>query len=187
MTGFFKYFKNQESRPEHLRMVIDFSNGYHLGYDSMRKLGNISVAKDPESFADEKNLGMDALDKKLTFELFKKTALNNRTGVKSFLMRQDIFCGIGNIYSDEICFQAQLHPKKKINHLDENKLKTLFESMKTVLEKAIDCGADPEKLPDSYLIPHRTKKGKCPKCGGTVERIKVSGRSAYYCSECQYQ
>jgi formamidopyrimidine-DNA glycosylase len=74
-------------------------------------------------------------------------------GVKSFLMRQDVLCGIGNVYSDEICYQAGLHPKKKIAQLGEDELKTFFESIKAVLETAIDCRANPEKLPDAFIIP----------------------------------
>lgn len=185
MTGFLKYFKNEESRPDHLRLMINFKDGYHLGYDAMRKLGNIGLAKDPQSFARDKQLGMDALDKNLTFDFFREMISKNNMGIKSFLMRQDILCGIGNIYSDEICFQAGVHPKKKTNALSEKKLKTLFESIQTVLETAIDCQANPEKLPDSYLLPHREEKGKCPGCKGDIRRIKVSGRSAYYCPSCQ--
>lgn len=186
MTGFLKYFKKEKSRPEHLRLVIDFTNGYHLGYDAVRKLGQIELAKDPKSFADEKNLGMDALDNNLTFDMFKTLiSKKKQMGVKSFLMRQDLLCGIGNIYSDEICFQARLHPKKKIAQLGEDELKTFFESIQSVLETAIECGADPGKLPDAFIIPQRKKDGDCPGCGGTVQRLKISGRSAYYCARCQ--
>ncbi len=186
MTGFLKYFKKEKSRPEHLRLVMDFSNGYHLGYDAVRKLGQIELAKDPKSFADDKNLGIDALDKNLTFDMFQELISQKRQmGVKSFLMRQDVLCGIGNIYSDEICFQARLNPKKKIAQLGDDDLKTFFESIQSVLETAIDCRANPEKLPDSFIIPQRKKNGHCPGCGGPVQHTKISGRSAYYCASCQ--
>jgi len=185
MTGFLKYFKKEESRPDHVRLMIDFKDGYHLGYDAMRKLGSIGLANNPQSFAENKQLGMDALDKRLTFDVFQDKISNNKMGIKSFLMRQDIVCGIGNIYSDEICFHAKLHPKKQTSSLSEKNLKILFKSIKTVLETAIDSHANPEELPDSYLLPHRKENGKCPGCSGSIRRIKVSGRSAYYCPSCQ--
>ncbi|MEJ2208190.1 MAG: zinc finger domain-containing protein [Anaerolineae bacterium] len=30
-------------------------------------------------------------------------------------------------------------------------------------------------------MPHRHGDGHCPKCGAELRRVKVSGRSAYYC------
>lgn len=45
--------------------------------------------------------------------------------------------------------------------------------------------AEPERMPESYLLPHRQKGGRCPVCGGEVKAAKISGRTAYYCPRCQ--
>jgi len=58
-------------------------------------------------------------------------------------------------------------------------------AMKEVLEIAIDSQADPEKIPEHYLLPHREKGAKCPPRHGEIDKTKVSGRSAYFCPNCQ--
>jgi formamidopyrimidine-DNA glycosylase len=106
--------------------------------------------------------------------------------LKTTLMNQGVMAGIGNVYSDEILYQARLHPRTKVNALEEGDLRRLYDCMQEVLDTAIACRAVPEDFPDSYLTPLRGKAGtQCPGCGGEIERIEVSGRGAYYCPECQ--
>ena len=95
--------------------------------------------------------------------------------------------GIGNVYSDEILFQAGIHPRIKIDELDGDAVERVYEKMQTVLHTAIDCRAEPEQFPDNYLTPHRYPDGHCPLCGDPVNRVKVAGRSAYYCPNRQGQ
>jgi len=183
MTGYLKYFKDIEKCPPHTRLLISFHKGPHLAYMSQRQLGGVGLIEGVESFIKEKNLGPDVLD--LDFKTFKKLIEKRRGAVKSTLMNQKIIAGIGNIYSDEILFHSGIHPKFKVNQLNENKIKELFRKMKKVLQTAINCRADPEQFPDSYLLPHRYEGGERPHCGTELERIKVSGRTAYYCPKCQ--
>ena len=105
--------------------------------------------------------------------------------IKSRLMDQHIIAGIGNIYSDEILFQARVHPRTATDELDEEALRTVFDKMKTILKTAIDYDAEPSHFPDDFIIPRRHEDGECPVCGDNVERVKVSGRSAYFCPRCQ--
>ena len=62
MTGFLKYFKQEQERPEYEQIVIDFANGYHLSYDCRRKLGRMRLTDDVENFIHNHELGPDALD-----------------------------------------------------------------------------------------------------------------------------
>jgi formamidopyrimidine-DNA glycosylase len=100
-------------------------------------------------------------------------------------MNQHIIAGIGNIYSDEILFQAEINPNTNINKLNEKSLKKLFEKMKNVLRTAIDRKANFEDFPNNYLIPHRSKGGKCPKGDNDLQIIKISGRTSYFCPKHQ--
>jgi formamidopyrimidine-DNA glycosylase len=185
MTGFLKYFKDLEKNPPHERMLLTFYNGYHLAYDCQRKLGKITLTEDLEAFISEEKLGPDALADPFHLAAFREALAGSRSAVKSALMNQNLMAGIGNIYSDEILFQAGILPTEKAQALDEEATKRLFRSMKDVLKTAIDSQAKPEALPDSYIIPHRKKNGKCPKCGKALQKEKVSGRSSYFCSKCQ--
>jgi formamidopyrimidine-DNA glycosylase len=185
MTGFLKYFKDLEKNPPHERMLLRLYNGYHLAYDCQRKLGKIALTEDLGRFISEEDLGPDALDAEFDLKAFRKVLSRSRSTVKSTLMNQSLVAGIGNIYSDEIFFQAGVHPKAEAQELSEKASESLFRSMKEVLTTAIDSRANPQELPDTYIISHRKKNGKCPKCGKTLEKEKILGRSSYFCSKCQ--
>lgn len=183
MTGRLAYFKAPDQEPEHDRLLFHLANGYKLAYDCQRLLGEIDIVESPDQLIAEKDLGPDALA--LSVDDFTQLLADRRGAIKTRLMNQSILAGIGNVYSDEILFQARLHPKTPANDLPPETFKKLYGALRDVLQTAIDCQADPGELPDSYLIPHREPGGKCPACGGEVEQITISGRNAYYCPECQ--
>jgi formamidopyrimidine-DNA glycosylase len=105
--------------------------------------------------------------------------------VKCWLMDQSILAGLGNIYSDEVLFQAGIAPQRKLESLDEADLKRLHARMRKVIDTAIEHGADPKALPGSFLLPNRREGAPCPRCGGTVVRTRACGRTAWYCPDCQ--
>lgn len=185
MTGFLKYFKDPETDTPHDRLLIRFSNGYHLAYDCQRKLGMITVIDDLHDFIKKKNLGPDAMDPKFDFDAFEEVLAASRGMVKSSLMNQNLIAGIGNVYSDEILFQAGVHPKTTSKDLSKKAKKKLFSTMKRVLKTVINNKAHPEDFPSTYLTPHRNKGADCPKCDGSLKTAKVSGRTSYYCDNCQ--
>ena len=183
MTGMFRYFKDIDDDPEYDQVLFSFSDKYHLAYISRRKLGKLGIVDSGESFVEEKGLGPDALS--VDLPAFRDILSDARAYLKSTLMNQSRIAGIGNIYSDEILFQAGMHPKKKSDSLSEQDSRELHRSMKRVLEMAVARKADPGKLPRTYLLPHRSKGGNCPRCGGEVRKISVSGRNGWYCPACQ--
>ena len=71
------------------------------------------------------------------------------------LMYQQVVAGVGDIYSDEILFQAHLYAKPRIERLDDATLEKLFQETRHVLKTAIERGANPQKLPDHFLLSHR--------------------------------
>jgi len=185
MTGYFSYFKDSKKAPKHTRVLFGFDNDYQLAFILQRKLGKIFVARDIDDFIKQQGLGPDALDENFNAEDFKKTLKETTSSLKSALMDQARIAGIGNIYSDEILFQARLNPKARANQMGNQELDRLFRAMRDVLKTAIDSEADPRRMPKTYLLPHREKDGKCPVCHGKINTTKVSGRSAYFCPKCQ--
>jgi formamidopyrimidine-DNA glycosylase len=112
-------------------------------------------------------------------------------------MDQSLIAGIGNIYSDEMLWAASIHPLSKPAKVPEKSLKKLYEEMKKVLEKGIDFGGDSMsdyrnihgvrgKFQNEHNV-YQLKGEKCRKigCGGTIERIKVGGRSGHFCPKHQ--
>ena len=179
MTGGLKYFKDMDDEPEYTQVLFHFKNGYQLAYISQRKLGELEIIDGVEKFVDQKKLGPDALD--LSLEEFKTLCEGRHAMVKTTLMDQSKIAGIGNVYSDEILFQAKIYPRTQCDQLGENKIEELYRTMKDVLQTAIDCQADPEQLPQNFITPHRHKGGHCPICGEALKRVQVGSRHAYYC------
>jgi len=183
MTGQPRYFKDMSDDPRYDRVLISFTNGFHLAYDCQRKLGAVGVTESVDEFIRERKLGPDALD--VDFAAFTEALHGRRGMIKSALMNQHILAGIGNIYSDEILFQARIHPITRVKYLSEKRLRELFDSMRRVLTAGIDHTVRSKALPDSYLLSHRGEGEMCPGCGCKVEKLRISGRTAYYCPECQ--
>ena len=108
MTGFLKYFKHESEAPEHTRVRMDFSNGPFLAYVCPRMFGEVDYTTDVNKYINERGLGPDALA--LTSKEFKDRFAGKKNSIKSALMDQKLLAGIGNVYSDEILFQARVHP-----------------------------------------------------------------------------
>jgi formamidopyrimidine-DNA glycosylase len=185
MTGFLKYFKDMDKDSPHDCLLVTFDNGYHLAYDCQRMFGEVHLIDDVDAFIESRDLGIDALDPDFDLQAFKESVSAKRGSIKSALMNQSAVAGIGNVYSDEILFQAGIHPKTTPSRLNEASLKSLFGHMKDVLQTAIHCRADPERFPKSFITPHRGKEGACPRCEGALESETISGRTSYYCPKCQ--
>jgi formamidopyrimidine-DNA glycosylase len=185
MTGEIKYFTGDDPTPDFDRLRIDFVNGAHLAYYDPRLLGRLRLIDDPDRFIADKPLGPDALDPDFDYRGFTAVLDGARCGIKALLMDQTTIAGIGNIYSDEILFQARIHPQTKVGDLDARARQRLYRAMKAVLKKAIAREADPDRLPSNYLIPHRRAGERCPRCGGNVARVALGGRSSYFCPRCQ--
>jgi len=189
MTGNLAYFRNAADDPPYDRVRFDFTGGRHLAYVNRRMLGRVGLADDADEFIQAEELGPDALDPAFDLVTFARAIEGRRRDVKSVLMDQTLIAGIGNIYADEILLQARLHPKTPVTSLDERQRAELFRQIKRVLQTAIECGAGAEqfleRLPDDYLLPHREKGGKCPRCGGPIATLTAAGRTSYYCPRCQ--
>lgn len=184
MSGELRYFKRgEEDEPDYTQCLLLFGNGFNLAYVAPRKLGMIGLVASPQWLVEEKELGPDAMA--LDMDAFREQAAGRRGGVKSWLMDQSSIAGIGNIYSDEILFQAQIHPKRPVNDLDEDALARLYRAMRSVLERAVTAGADPSAMPSDFLLPHREPDGRCPRCDTPLESIQAGGRTAWFCPRCQ--
>lgn len=183
MSGRLERFDCSQERPAHTDFWLELEDGTCLAYVAPRKLGLISLIDDPDDFIAERELGVDALS--VDQDSFLDLAKGRRSGVKCWLMSQQILAGLGNVYSDEILYRARMHPKTKVSDLDEDALSELFAARAEVLEISIEAGADPQRLPDDFLLPHREAGAACPRCDGTIRPLKACGRTAYLCPQCQ--
>jgi formamidopyrimidine-DNA glycosylase len=105
--------------------------------------------------------------------------------VKAILLNQQLIAGIGNLYADEILFRARIHPATQISALEEKMVAKLFRAARDILKRAIEAKADVDQMPKSWLLPHRGKGGKCPRCGRELTSATIGGRTAWFCAHCQ--
>lgn len=108
-----------------------------------------------------------------------------RGSVKGALMDQALLAGLGNIYTDEVLFQAGIHPRSPVAALDEDDIERLHRELGDVVRTAIRQRADVAVLPEHWLLPNREDGAPCPRCGGTIRKSKVSGRTTYHCTKHQ--
>jgi formamidopyrimidine-DNA glycosylase len=185
MTGYLDYHRRAADDPGYSHAVIRFTNGYRLSFVDRRKLGHLAWVADLDAYLQELGLGRDALEPGLGPAAFRALANGRRGQVKCWLMDQAVLAGLGNVYSDELLFQAGLHPKTPVADLDGRQLGRLLACLRRVLEDAVAAGAEPGRLPADFLVPRRRRGAACPRCGGAVETLKACGRTAYCCPQCQ--
>jgi formamidopyrimidine-DNA glycosylase len=177
MTGNIQHCPAGENAPDHTRAEVYFSNGSRLAVISQRILGGIGYTDDYKSYIRDQQLGPDALEAPPAREEFVTMLSESTATIKAALMNQSRLAGIGNVYADEILFQAGIKPDRKAGKLSSDKRRTLYTKMGHVLRMASDRLASGKALPDSWLLPHRKKGESCPRCDRALKSIKVSGRT----------
>ena len=123
-------------------------------------------------------------------------ALAGRKGpIKTALLDQALVAGIGNIYACEALFMAGLSPRRKAGTIRGGRADRLVAAIRSVLASAIEDGGT--SLRDhvqpggeiGYFVQRLTVYGRdgqlCGTCGATIRRIIQSGRSSFYCPDCQ--
>lgn len=188
----------KDPRYKHTRCVFFFKEGGALIFNDMRGFGYIKLMPQDkiESMIGAEKLGPEPLSPDFTLEKFKNILLKYpRRKIKQMLMDQEIIAGIGNIYSDEICFYAKVLPTKQVKDLSEKQIKNLYKGIRTILPLAIklrgssiDTYVDASGKKGSFakvMKVYGREGEKCFGCPGKVKRIKLGGRSAHFCPSCQ--
>ena len=178
-----------------LHLVFWLDNGYQLALSDLRKFAKVELWNTKELKRELDSLGPEPLDKNFTFERLRETLQQARGKIKQVLMDQSVIAGIGNIYSDEILWEAKVHPFKDVLKLSGDELKKIYQAMRKILSKAIEVGG--ESISD-YRKPSGEKGGfdllrkvyrregeKCSRCGTIIKRIKLESRRAHFCPKCQ--
>jgi formamidopyrimidine-DNA glycosylase len=164
-------------------VIFHFLGNRRLAFDDQRKFGEIELIKDVDEYLQTRYLGADALE--ITLSQFKTIVAVHRGAVKAILLNQQLIAGVGNLYADEILFRARMHPATETARLSDKDLSRLFRVTRYVLERAIALKTDFNRLPKSWLLTHREKGGRCPRCGRVLKSATIGGRTAWFCSHCQ--
>ena len=110
-----------------------------------------------------------------------------RVPIKTALLSQALFAGVGNWMADEILWRARLNPKLVAAELNETEVKSLWRATREVCRVALKTiGVDWGDPPKGWLIHARWKRGgKCPRDGTILRRETIGGRTTAWCTSCQ--
>jgi|Deesub1362A_J573_1020465.scaffolds.fasta_scaffold00803_17 formamidopyrimidine-DNA glycosylase len=137
-------------------------------------------------------LGVEPLGDDFTRERFQEIVAGKRRQIKRLLVDQKLIAGIGNAYSDEILFEAQLSPFRYAHTLTPEELERLWRAIPGVLRWAIseikarvgdDLYQEEER---SFLRVHGRAGKPCPRCGTPIGEVLLSGQRTDFCPKCQH-
>lgn len=189
MTGTIETPTEGAAPPQYEVLHIGLGKDRWASVTSRRKLGHIWLTSDVRAFLKDHSQGPDALAKTLNAEAFAIALGAKRSALKSALMDQARIAGIGNIYADEILFQAQLHPLTPVGDLDRDQLENLYRTTTRVLHQAIARNLMAEgpasAFPADWLSGHRQRGDRCPRCQTLLDTFSTAGRTGYLCPRCQ--
>lgn len=194
-----QFSPNHPAPKKHDHVVIDMNNGARITFNDPRRFGAMDLfttaAADSQKLL--ASLGPEPLGNKFD-ESYLIDALNRKKApIKSALLDQRIIAGLGNIYVCETLYRAGISPKRPSGEISSNKVGALVPIIRNVLQEAIDAGGSSLKDfrqagGDLGYFQHRfavydREGAPCPTkgCTGIIMRITQSGRSSFYCAQCQ--
>lgn len=184
---------------KHVRARLTLNKGKDstLYFQDVRRFGRFLVvdAGDYSLLPTLAVIGPEPLSDDFTEKQFATALKKSSTAIKTYLLSQKPVSGVGNIYADEALWQSEIHPLTPANKIPAKKIPVLMQAIKDILAASIEHQG-------TTLNDYRTVNGEvgeyitqlkayghenepCEKCGSTIERIVIGGRSSHYCPQCQ--
>lgn len=195
MLGGAVFFGTKDEAPQRtFQVTLWLGQNRALWWTGLR-LGWLHLLTPAELAGYRADLGLDPLDEHFTPAHLTALLQGRRGRLKPLLVDQQLFPGIGNCYSDEICWSARVHPLRTAGSLHTDEIDRLWQSTRTVLTEAMSRGGYTETpfhagdtLTGGYL-PHLKvydRNGEpCPRCGAAIALVEASNRKVFFCSACQ--
>jgi len=189
------HFNAEDALPEkyHIKVAFDDGSGFTVRVWWFCYLHLVPSHEQAEHKLTG-DLGMSPLDDGFTLDYFKELLRGRRGGIKSFLTNQRNVAGIGNVYIQDILFNAGLHPLRRIPSLSEEEVESLYRSMQSVLRESIEMGGLAYEKDfygnrggygkEQYKIAYKPDL-PCPECGTTIQKIKTGSTASFICPNCQ--
>lgn len=193
-------FVHTHPAPEkHDHVVFHMENGARLTFNDPRRFGAMDILQ--TATADQspllRDIGPEPLGNEFDESYFVKRVKTRKSPIKNVLLDQKLVAGLGNIYVCEALFRAGIHPARRGDRIAAKRLSPLVPIIREVLSDAIAAGGS--SLRDFRntggelgYFQHRFdvygREGEpchAEGCTGTIERITQSGRSSFFCPNCQ--
>ena len=190
------YFEDKVN--QYIRHKFFLKSGKTIEFSDLRKFAKIVLGSTEKinNLKEIKNLGIDALDPKLTFQKFQEILEKKpKAKIGIVLMDQNIISGIGNIYRSEIIFEAGILPERTIKSISKKDLQKIYDATIKILKKAVKMRGtsdsdyrDTSGAPGNFqkvLAVYNRERQKCKKCGTIIQRETLGQRSVFICKKCQ--
>lgn len=179
------------------RLYFIFSDGSKLFFNDQRKFGWVKLLNKDELTEFQQDLGIDILSPRFTPKYFYQQLQTTSRPIKSVLLDQTKFAGIGNIYANDALFLAKIHPNTHSNKISSKKALFLSQSLIKIMKDSIKSGGSTAK-DNKYIHPdgstglhqfnfqvYQRSGQPCLICKTPIKKIKIGGRSTFYCPQCQ--
>lgn len=184
---------------KHDHVVLDMENGARITFNDPRRFGAMDLipTDHAESHPLLAKLGPEPLGNRFDENYLIGALARKNTPIKSALLDQRIVAGLGNIYVCEALYRARISPTRKAGRISAARIAPLVPIIRDVLSEAIAAGGSSLKdfrqaSGELGYFQHRfdvyDREGEpcsTPSCAGTIRRIVQSGRSSFYCPQCQ--
>lgn len=197
MSGRLGRFHSETVFEPHTHIIFELESQRQIRYRDPRRFGFVGVYRTEylNQHPRFRDLGVEPLsgDFHGTF-FFQRTSGSSRC-IKTLIMDSKIVTGIGNIYANEALFHSKLIPDRPADTLSKQECRTLVDSAKQILQKAIQSGGttlsdfrnaqgEPGYFQQDLYVYQRAGL-PCKLCKTEIQYIKLSGRSSFFCPECQ--
>lgn len=196
MSGRIGVFFNPSSREKHTHVVFHLEN-CQVHFRDPRRFGLIQVIP-PHQFARYagfEKMGLEPLSADFSTAAIAGRIEKSQKPIKLWIMDAQNVVGVGNIYANEVLFDARIHPMRPAHTLSAAEREQLVTSIKRILESAVKRGGttlndfrDAEGEPGFFQMDLQVyqKTGQpCGVCGTEIQKNFLSGRSTFYCPNCQ--
>jgi formamidopyrimidine-DNA glycosylase len=191
--------QGQHPADRHTHLLLHLEGGDRVQYRDIRQFGHFRLVGTGEesSLASLRRLGLEPLDGGFTYQAFEAALKGRRGMVKALLLNQTAVVGLGNIYSDEACFAAGIHPRRRVESLGPERRRALYAAIKAVLDQALDSGGTTLRdyrradgthgLNQDRLQAYGREGEPCLRCGSVLRKTTVAQRTTVFCPRCQKQ
>ncbi|MEM6886552.1 MAG: bifunctional DNA-formamidopyrimidine glycosylase/DNA-(apurinic or apyrimidinic site) lyase [Pseudomonadota bacterium] len=194
-----RFFHTHPAPQKHDHVVLHMENGARITFNDPRRFGAMDLM--PTATQSEHRLlrviGPEPLGNDFNEAHLVAAFKGRMSPVKSVLLDQKTVAGMGNIYVCEALYRAGIRPTRKAGRISEKRVSRLVPIVRRVLEEAISAGgsslrdfrqADGELGYFQHAFDVYGREGEAcrtPGCTGRITRIVQSGRSSFFCAQCQ--
>ncbi len=185
MGGDLRYYARPQDRPDYTRIEFILKNGYRLAFTCPRKICRVMLVTDITHVPALREMGPEPLGNAFSLALLSRLIEDRpRRQIKPLLMDQKMIAGVGNIYADEILFEARVRPDRLAATLSNEEIKRIHRETRRLLRRSLRTAGD-EEFPADFLVSRDARGALCRICGQPIEKKKIGGRTSYFCSQCQ--